>query len=67
VLLEFGRGLLENAFRIVPDKSWDAYFLAQVSLPALLTYLLLLLGCPLLLVLLLKNHMQVGADLMEQL
>ncbi len=67
MLFELGRSLLEDAFRVVSDECWNAYFLAEVSLPSLLPKLLFLLRRPLLLVLLLEDHMQVGADLMEQL
>lgn len=67
MLLEFGRSFLEDTFRVVPDEGWDAYLLAEVSFPALLPNLLLLFGGPFLFVFLLEDHVQVGADLMEQL
>lgn len=65
MLFKLGRSLLEDALRVVSDECWNAYFLAKVSFPPLLPKLLFLLGRPLLLVLLLEDHMQVGADLME--
>ena len=67
VLLELGRSFLEDTLGVVSNECRNAYFLAEVSFPVLLAKLLFLLRCPLLLVLLLKDHMQVRADLMEEL
>lgn len=65
-LLELGTVSLHQGIGIVPYYSWYPHLLPAVDLPMLLLELLILFRRPFFFMLLLEDHMQVGADLMKQ-